>query len=294
MTQPRPPRGLAAETRAQEAAQGLLEARTREVDQGVRALLARISPDGVHDTRVALRRLRAAIGFFDPRGRLASVDEHLKILQTGLGTLRELHVHQAALRERVKEGQTAAHAFRLRLIDAVGTELSGREEALRSLLRDWRSHTSTEVRKGLQSLQVRGKLGGHRSRARLRQAWKKVQKRADAALPRLEPLPAHRLRIAGKGFRYQLELLVPVLPEGPALLKAIRRLQNALGDLHDTDARRVWLTEAIDRLPASEGPSPQVTSALWRQLDVERRERATRAKQALRELRGTTLPQWLT
>ncbi len=91
--------------------------------------------------------------------------------------------------------------------------------------------------------------GAHaRSAAALEAAHRNARLRCDEVLSRAPALrdPArvaehHAMRIATKRLRYTLETFAPLYDDGlKAELKALRRLQEALGSLHDCD---VWIAE---------------------------------------------------
>jgi CYTH domain-containing protein len=75
-----------------------------------------------------------------------------------------------------------------------------------------------------------------RAAARLRRRLERVTDAHDTAA-------IHEARIAGKRLRYLLEPMSPHLAGAPALIADLKRLQDALGDLHDT---HVWLHRTRD------------------------------------------------
>lgn len=82
---------------------------------------------------------------------------------------------------------------------------------------------------------------------------------ADAAQDPAEVEALHDLRIAAKRVRYVLEVAEPALPAAKARVKAAKRLQDILGEIHDCDEllplveRHVEHLRADDALAAREG-----------------------------------------
>lgn len=64
--------------------------------------------------------------------------------------------------------------------------------------------------------------------------------------------PAHQARIAAKRLRYVLEPVAKILPDGAELLAALQRLQDTLGELHDTRVLAQELAAAISDAAAAD------------------------------------------
>ena len=146
MAKARPIRGLAPDTRFRDAAAAAVSIRAEEVFAFGDAALDLSDIEGVHDMRVATRRLRAALEVFAtcfPRKRHAAVLEDVKELADRLGERRdpdvvieeleglaaefapadrpgveglveELRVEQAAANETVARALADVHERRLR------------------------------------------------------------------------------------------------------------------------------------------------------------------------------------
>ena len=65
-------------------------------------------------------------------------------------------------------------------------------------------------------------------------------------------LPLHALRIELKKLRYMAELLCEVVPGADTLAESLVPLQEALGEVHDLDARLHWLNERAGALDEHE------------------------------------------
>ena len=210
-------------------------------------------PDGVHDLRVACRRLRSILAAFRPvlareatdplRDELAWLGRELSAVRDGevaLASLRRLvgeqpeelvlgpvaaRLQQTALKEAHEGGQRArtvlSEARYLRLLDDLfalldqppWAELAG--ERARSVLRD-------AVRRG-----------GRRLRRRIEAARDVPDADRGAAL--------HEVRKAAKRLRYTTEVAAPVLGRRAGRLVAcMERVQDVLGERQDTDVAREY------------------------------------------------------
>jgi CHAD domain-containing protein len=215
--------------------------------------------DAVHDARVASRRLRAALSLcaFAPRPLRRQVRDEVAALGRVLGGVRDLDVIAAWLKDRLPgagPGEAPGLAALLRWLDARRAQAGA---ALDGALAAFLAEGQARVGACAQALDAgRGRMGGRALRRRLR---KEV---ADAArwLERVRdrdgrPDLAHELRIALKKLRYHAEILAPALPEAGALLAALPPLQEALGRLHDADARVVFLHDRLCDMGPAERPA---------------------------------------
>jgi CHAD domain-containing protein len=243
--------GINYDAPAAEGMERVLLVRLSEMcDVGGRVL--ECDPEGVHDMRVASRRLRGALRDFLPHMNsrpLLQSWAHLRKLARALGKVRDYDVTIALL---MKTADKAPAEFADGIRRIAGFREAGLEE-YRLKLMSWARADS------LDSLQQRFVTA-------LKTALKpKKQKRTgaetsagptyrqvatDATLKRLEqfeeltgslyrPLkvkPLHNLRIATKHLRYALELFDGCWSASTApMAKQLAAMQTALGDLHDCD-----------------------------------------------------------
>ncbi len=206
-------------------------------------------PEGVHQMRVALRRLRSllsAVKKLLPRDERRAIADRLAGLAAPLGPARNLDVFTAELLaplrcERPDEpgwGDLAAAAERTRLEahDRVAREiLSPRHtEAVLCLLRwfdgfGWRAPQGPETPELTAPIdEIAPDLLDRRRR--------KVRQRS-RGFARMTPKERHRLRIAVKKLRYTVELLRCLYPERDArrYVKPLKPVQDELG--HGNDVR---------------------------------------------------------
>jgi triphosphatase len=251
LTQPIPASHVRFRRRAtaKEALQAICRTCLHDLTSNVGTIEGEHGVEGVHKTRIALRRLRAGMTLFrkitrdDESNRLRS---EMKWLSDILGEARDLDVLQMEstlpqarelsggrpLVEIVAERRHAAHAklleavrsqrFYIFLIDLVRWIEDG----------DWlkaRSHEGD----GPVSRFARTAIARRR---------KHLLKKADD-LRELPPTARHKVRIAGKKLRYMTEFLQPLAKsrkqqrEHGRFVRQLEKMQTSLGTLHDAETR---------------------------------------------------------
>jgi CHAD domain-containing protein len=216
-------------TKLRDAARILCGARLAIVRAFEDLIAAERSVEGVHDMRVATRRLRAALALLHGK----AVDARgVKALAAALGEVRERHVQRAWLEEVAPD-----------LAVVVARELPAAERALLVGLHEWTSRAVPRLVLALARAAPRGKLDGKRVRHRIAARFAEVATHLDAIDPRrLDGERAHELRLAVKKLRYQLEVLVPVRGKRvDRVIATLVALQEALGELHDADVHLALL-----------------------------------------------------
>jgi triphosphatase len=208
--------------------------------------------NGVHQMRVALRRLRAAISLFADMLTDQQTDtrkQELKWLAGELGPARELDVFfrrvvrpvvvgkpngagvailSRDLRQQRESALMRAHAavesarFRRLVVDTAAWVEAG----------DWITNPdipACALREQTITVAAAKELHGR---------WKKLRKRG-RHLDELDAQHRHRLRIQGKKLRYAVDFFASVFPRKKSItrherfVKSLERLQDALGDLND-------------------------------------------------------------
>ena len=209
-------------------------------------------PDGVHQMRVGLRRLRAALSLFADilaDSQTAAIKSELKWLGGELALARELEV----LMKRVVAPLKKRHA-RWDGVPSLSEELAEKREAALARAQDavksprfqaltleiaaWlETGVWTNPRDDL--VRNRGDIPIEVSAAeQLSRRWKKIRKKGKAVL-RLDAKRRHKLRIQTKKVRYAAEFFAGLFPGKRAakrrkeFLPALESLQDALGDLND-------------------------------------------------------------
>jgi CHAD domain-containing protein len=200
--------------------------------------------DRIHDLRVAARRAQSvgrSLGNFLPAGasqrirqifrplrRAADPVRDLDVLLAWLNGLPSVHLVTAGLLERLRRNHQRALGKLLKRLN--------REDTWAGLagLSAWLEKEAAE--RGESGLPVH-RVGDAAGTVLLARAadMTRYQEFFTADRPTDDLNKAlHRLRIAGKDFRYALELLAPALGErAAALRKHFCDFQDLLGDLHD-------------------------------------------------------------
>lgn len=231
-------------------------------------------PEGVHQLRVALRRLRSALSLFRPalpEADRVRLNDELRWLLGELGPARDRDVLADELLPAIEE------------IDGLAPE----REVLDGLLAEGRPALYARVRDALASrraadlwldlavwleLERFRETAGEEARPlldgpirpfaaeRLDRRWRRVEK-LGRRFDRLDAQGRHELRIALKKLRYGVEFLGSLWAEGAVreLASAAAGLQDRLGHLNDV---AVALGLARDLLAAAEGDARRAPAGL--------------------------------
>ncbi len=235
-------------------------------------------PEGVHDMRVASRRLRSALSDFKPLLRKGSMPlTRLKAIAESLGAVRDEDVILAALETlRSKADQEVAKG-----IEAIVKEHQRRRVQARSVLErtigssaiaefrdDFRKRlrtatnlSSSAAEKDADQVLTFSQLGARIIGAREKQ----LSEASDAVYRPLRTKGLHKLRILAKRLRYAVELFAPCWGgEFKKSAEEIARFQTSLGELHDCD---IWIANLDARLKKEKGAglnrSQNNEAAVW-------------------------------
>ena len=221
------------------------------------AVLDRSDPEGVHQFRVALRRMRSALVVFKtvlPREHVAWLEREASRLIDVLGPARDWDVFiietlAAVQKARLDDGTLerlaeAAEAERARAYEQA--------EALRApeytafLLRFGRWIETAGWREGANRAVLDRPLA-RLGRPLLDKRHKRVLKRG-RNFEQLSDARLHQLRIALKKLRYAGEFFAAQFPDGKPrpYIRALRRLQDDLGRLNDAAVAERCLNELLD------------------------------------------------
>jgi inorganic triphosphatase YgiF len=216
------------------------------------AALIRGDPEGVHQMRVGLRRLRAAMSLFavllrDPQ--TAAMKAELKWLAGELGPARELEVlvnRVAAPMKRQRRRWGGMPSLSRELAEKRDAALTRAQDAVKSgRFRALTLETAAWLQAGLWTnpqddlVRDRGNLPiAVFAVEQLTRRWRKVRKKGKA-LAQLDAPSRHMLRIQAKKLRYAAEFFASLFARRRAVkrrkqfLNALGRLQSGLGDLND-------------------------------------------------------------
>lgn len=227
------------------------------------AALAR-QPEGVHQMRVALRRLRSAIAAFNdllPLEDRRWISAELRGLLRILGTARNLDVFAADLLPQAKlrlahdrgmgDLSAALESSRRIAYDRVRDAVQSKRHAA-GMLRlarwfeagAWGSQSVTRPDTGLAA--PIGKLAPRL----LDRRWRQLRRRSKGFAGQ-KPHQRHKLRIAAKKMRYTIELLESLFArrETEGFVKRLKRLQDDLGYNNDVRVAHQIVQDLSEQTP---------------------------------------------
>ncbi len=236
------------------------------------------APIGVHQSRVAMRRLRSDLRTFAP-----VIDQEWA--DTLVGDVRWLAQELGRVRD--------ADVLLARLL-AAADELPGPDaDSARGVLRRLRAERDealAELRRDLDSPRYLTLLDRLVDAGRAPRLLEGAARPAVAVLPELVTRPwrklrqavaeldgqpsdddLHQVRIRAKRARYAAEAASVVLPKAAVHAKAIAKVQEVLGDQHDAVVAEAWLRGAVAN---GEDASPQQALAVGSLVAAERAEAA--------------------
>ena len=198
---------------------------------------ARLGEDieGVHQMRVAARRLRSALETFETvlPAELAAQGRELRWLARSLAEVRDLDVQ----RERFARAAPLIGRKAAASIDAILEErhAMAREEMLTALDSDRYVGLADSMSELLRVVPDPGGELAREAAPEIVADWRRVVRRAGSAIDTGSPDAAyHALRIDVKKLRYALEFFAPLHGEpSEAYLRQVTRLQTLLGDHQD-------------------------------------------------------------
>jgi len=219
--------------------------------------------EGVHDMRVATRRLRGLLHDFKPFFRKNVSSKRLKAVADALGAVRDADVAIVALEKLAEHESEEIAAGIAYFIDARRTQrLSAREHLERAISENFLAI----VQKKFSAQIERATEGTHGKHARksasanrnisFREAvrdivlarFAELQDDSESLYRPFSVEPLHRMRIAAKRLRYAIELSAECYGKSLApFAQAVSDIQTSLGELHDCD---VWIEELGARLEA--------------------------------------------
>jgi CHAD domain-containing protein len=239
--------------------------------------------DPIHDTRVAIRRLRSTLRVFDKvldSARVGDMDDELKWFAGLLGEVRDCQVQLrrfggavddlpdtlvlGPVKSRIRNDLTAIELpARARVSEAMESQ---RYEGLMSVLQDWR--TTPPVSQGLTEKALR---------KRANRARRKADRRLGAALTDGSGEMLHRARKAAKRARYAAELRSPLDKRAGRTIKQFKYIQSVLGDHQDA----VVATDALRRMAATAGTTPGENGFTYGLLYAREQQIAAQSRKAV-------------
>ena len=241
-----------------------VEAALQEIGRACLAHLLRneaaalaMQPEGVHQMRVAERRIRSAIAAFKkllPAAECRWVSDELTSLLDILGSARNLDVfatellqraradlaHEAGLADLTAALEGARREAYARVEHAI---LSERHAAGMLRLSHWFEARAWRDAQGEPSPKLASPIGELAARL-LDRRWREVRKRSKR-FGRQTTRQRHKLRIAAKKLRYTIELLEGLFDPDDVkrFVRRLKRLQDDLGYANDVRVARDLLPE---------------------------------------------------
>jgi CHAD domain-containing protein len=262
---------------------------TEQIDNVVDGDLGlRRGSDPIHDTRVAIRRLRSTLrvfGRFLADSAVADAEDELKWFAGLLGEVRDCQVQrrrfQVALGELPAELvlgpvanriSTDLHSDQLqargRVTDAMNSQ---RYLSLLATLQAWRTDPPIATSPGVGALKKRA-----------RRAAQKADRRLMAAIEAGDDALLHRARKAAKRARYAAELLVSAHKQAKKTVKHYKQIQRILGDHQDG----VVAAGTLRRLAITAGTTDGENGFTYGLLYEREQQAAEDARRRVRELVG--------
>ncbi|SDT27617.1 CYTH and CHAD domain-containing protein [Bradyrhizobium canariense] len=269
---------IAPGTPAKTAFQSIASACLKQIVANKPAILAG-DPEGIHQMRVGLRRLRAAISLFSAivtDAKTPGIKTGLKWLTNELGPAREFEVFLTRVvaplgkqHARLTGMRSLSHDLAERREAAIARALAAvsskrfRELTLNCAawleVGDWREPRNAALReRGDKPIETV-------ARAQLKRRWKKIRKRG-RQLAKLDPHARHKLRIQVKKLRYATEFYKTVFSgkkrekRNAAFLAALKDMQDCCGELNDIFVHEK-LTAGIAEAPQPARSSRRVFAA---------------------------------
>jgi len=250
-------------------------------------------PEGVHQARVAARRLRSDLKTFEPlldSGWSADLHVQVRWLIDELGAVRDNDV------------------LGLKLFDIVAGQPEIDDEAARGVFHQVRLEHRRERRRLLRHLDddraielldhlvaasaapATVERAARPARDVLPKLVRKRWKRLDTAIGGLGHPPAaadlHKIRILAKRLRYATEAVAPATgKQARKFAKDAASIQDALGELNDATVIGAWLAATANRL---DGPAAFAAGQMSRQLAMNARTEERQWRSAHRDMKRRT------
>jgi CHAD domain-containing protein len=220
--------------------------------------------NGIHQARVATRRLREALPLVAAGAAGRKLERMIRRLTRALGPVRELDVALQTLDELQQSGDAPPAAFTCLRQQIAAERQTLHAEAVKAI-----AHADLEKRRQKVMARMASKAdapGVHVARAQRRAARRAERLRAaiDNAAGIYLPDRLHEVRIAAKKLRYAIEMVRPAAatpragrPASKSLrstagqLAALKRAQDLLGRMHDLEML-ITRTRAVQGTPQAQ------------------------------------------
>ncbi|WP_420324926.1 CHAD domain-containing protein [Mameliella sp.] len=259
--QPKPDVPFSPDTPAFDAASAIIAAHLPVARANEPGIIDDHDSEFLHDYRVALRKIRSVLslfkGVYSPE-QVADLKARFSALMSVTGPLRDLDVY---LIERPRYIQMVPESLRPGVGLLFDHFTKERHAAHDALCHHLRSETYAAEITALQDLfanpqerLAQGDEADHPARdyaqRLIRKRYRKVRKIARAIDADTPDAEIHQLRIQCKKLRYLMEFFAPLFgkSEMKRLIKALKKLQDNLGDFNDSVVQQEALSAVIGRL----------------------------------------------
>jgi CHAD domain-containing protein/CYTH domain-containing protein len=211
--------------------------------------------EGLHDFRVAIRRLRSALKAYQPEIRSTVRKRTLRQLERVADSTREsrdLEVHLAWLAEQRDRLPPEGRPGVAWMIERLEQRRQRAGDAMRDEIDETFSPMAERLYRELGRYRTTIHLDDSRSpktmarvtSRRLADAADRLQRRLSRVHDMADEEPIHRARIAAKRVRYLLEPFAEDFDDGPRIIDRLKQLQDAFGDVHDVHVFAPTLADA--------------------------------------------------
>jgi len=250
-------------------------------------------PEGVHQTRVASRRMRSDLKTFAPlldAAWSAGLRAELGWLIDGLGAVRDSDIVGAKLRDVVARHPEIDDDAARRVLHQVRLK---RRRDRRRLLRDLGEERAMQLFDQLVTASANPATVSRADRTArdvmpklVRKHWRRLDRAIDGLGCHPTPAELHAVRILAKRLRYATEAVAPAAgKQARRFAKDAARIQDALGELNDAAVAGAWLTTCAERLDA---PAAFAAGQMTQQLGVEARTHDKRWRAAHKSMTQRT------
>ena len=232
-------------------------------------------PEGVHQARVAARRLRSDLKTFEPlldSEWSAGIQEQLLWLLDELGAVRDSDIIGAKLRDVIARHPEIDEDAARGVFHQVVLK---RRRDRRRLLRHLGDDRATELFDHLVAASAEPATIRRAARpARdvmpklVRKRWKRLDRAIEGMGHRPTAAELHEVRILSKRLRYATEAVAPASgKQAWKFAKDAARIQDALGELNDAAVIGRWLAATADR--RLDGPAAFTAGQIAQQLAID-------------------------
>lgn len=259
MANPKRINHLRPDLRWASAAESILASRVIEVFSHERGVREGVDPEAVHDMRVALRRLQAALRLFRacyPPKRLRRYRLRLRRLLQALGAVRDQDIIIDALSHHAGASPDPVSEALARMVSeqraARQRELASSLRLLDKLQRANFAEAMVRFVRGARRFRRGVSLGRFADEVAViaQNALSNWNDRRREAQGRDDSETLHRMRVAVKRLRYTLELCrLAKVHEYQERVERSAEMQQILGDVHDADLLVQSLARSLPQAP---------------------------------------------